>query len=552
MIIDFKTNTARSILAAANTFKFPHQVIWEYVVNEIQYRDLKINPKIYVSLNNNEEIVISGNGKGMNENDLKNFFTMHAENQERNKGNPGRGKFGTGKSAAYAIGETLTIETVRDKKIFVITLSRKDIQKYSKSGENIPLNKYISKNFEDTKKPNGTTIRISNLFKSVRISKKDIISFLEKHIKYFKNAEVWIDNHLCEPKDPEFSKNYSFNAIECGYKELGKINLVIKVSKEPLEKHDQGIRILSNQNLHEITLVGSEGREMANYIFGEIDCPNLDDESQEVSAFTMARDMTLNPENEIVRSLYAFLGEKIEVVRKEIVEEENRIKESEDAKKLQKQADNIANQINKHFEKYIDKIQMIKMKRANGAQGISSAGLIGNLNETLSAGDQLSAILNSDINIIPGDSNNDKDNNKDKNKNKKLNKNNFKEEDDKEQISKKTLSDGNKKSSGGRKFKVKFAKHGENSYRAKFVSEENVVYVNLDNPYISGILKESGTKDIENNVLFTKISREIAYTEYAMGLVNLMYNNRYFTDNTDLYLQEVRIIVNDLSIPFND
>jgi hypothetical protein len=54
-------------------------------------------------------------------------------------------------------------------------------------------------------------------------------------------------------------------------------------------------------------------------------------------------------------------------------------------------------------------------------------------------------------------------------------------------------------------------------------------------------------KDKESE-MFQKVTYEVAFTEYAMGLVRLLYNNKYFKDNTDEYLQEVRSIVNALSI----
>jgi hypothetical protein len=59
-------------------------------------------------------IAISDNGRGMTDKDLQHFFTMHGENVDRLKGRPGRGKFGTGKSAAFGIAMTLRVDTVRD------------------------------------------------------------------------------------------------------------------------------------------------------------------------------------------------------------------------------------------------------------------------------------------------------------------------------------------------------------------------------------------------------------------------------------------------------
>ena len=44
------TNTARGFLASADTFKHAHTAIWEYIVNEIQYRDKKVKPKVIVNI----------------------------------------------------------------------------------------------------------------------------------------------------------------------------------------------------------------------------------------------------------------------------------------------------------------------------------------------------------------------------------------------------------------------------------------------------------------------------------------------------------------------
>ena len=126
--LQFKTNTARAILGAADTFKHAHQVVWEYVVNEIQYRDKKVKPKINIIIEK-KRIIISGNGSGMNMIDLQNFFTLHGENQDRKKGLPGRGRFGTGKTAVWSIANKLTIDTVKNKKKICYFFDQKRITK---------------------------------------------------------------------------------------------------------------------------------------------------------------------------------------------------------------------------------------------------------------------------------------------------------------------------------------------------------------------------------------------------------------------------------------
>lgn len=54
-----------------------------------------LNPKA-------KTVTISDNRTGMDHVGIEHFSTMHGENRERRKGVPGRGKFGTGKSAAFA------------------------------------------------------------------------------------------------------------------------------------------------------------------------------------------------------------------------------------------------------------------------------------------------------------------------------------------------------------------------------------------------------------------------------------------------------------------
>ena len=56
---------------------------------------------------------------------------------------------------------------------------------------------------------------------------------------------------------------------------------------------------------------------------------------------------------------------------------------------------------------------------------------------------------------------------------------------------------------------------------------------------------EKESKD--DDTLFKTITYDIAFTEYALGLTNILWQNRFYKENTDEYLNEVRIIVNDLS-----
>jgi len=64
--------------------------------------------------------------------------------------------------------------------------------------------------------------------------------------------------------------------------------------------------VFSNGVWYETTLQEVK-REMAHYIFGEIDVPKLRDKSP-IAAFDVSRSMRLNPENDLVRATHAFVA----------------------------------------------------------------------------------------------------------------------------------------------------------------------------------------------------------------------------------------------------
>ena len=51
---------------------------------------------------------------------------------------------------------------------------------------------------------------------------------------------------------------------------------------------------------------------MSDYIFGEINCPKLDNDDQEIAATDMSRNMSLNQNNKLVKSLFSFIGMHVE------------------------------------------------------------------------------------------------------------------------------------------------------------------------------------------------------------------------------------------------
>src|SRR4051794_14211301 len=94
------THVGRDLLQSSALFKHEHSVIWEYVSNGLEYVDPGTTPTVIVKIDaKRDRIEISDNGRGMSFEDLRQFFQMHGENEDRKRGRVGRGFFGTGKSA---------------------------------------------------------------------------------------------------------------------------------------------------------------------------------------------------------------------------------------------------------------------------------------------------------------------------------------------------------------------------------------------------------------------------------------------------------------------
>src|SRR5262249_37316648 len=144
------------------------------------------------------------------------------------------------------------------------------------SGEEIPVR--VLERDIPTELPNGTVVEISKIHLR-SLDQAGIIQFVEKHLaKWPKNATVFINNHECEVTEPPVAFERRFKPEDAYKNSLADAELIIKVAKSPLDEDFRGVSIFSKGVLHETTLAGSEGREMSQYIFGEIDVAKLDED----------------------------------------------------------------------------------------------------------------------------------------------------------------------------------------------------------------------------------------------------------------------------------
>jgi hypothetical protein len=524
-----KSHVARDLLQSAGLFKTDKLVVWEYVSNGLQYVNPGTNPVVKVRLDSkNKTIVITDNGRGMDWAGLQNFFVMHGENIDRKEGRPGRGRFGTGKSAAFGIASSLRITTVRNRRRSTVELSRTDIEKM-KSEDPIPV-RTIQKEVS-TNQPNGTIVEIEGVHLR-SLDQAGIIQYIERHLaRWPKNATVFVNNHECEFQEPPIKEEKRFRAEGAEKDLLGDAELVIKVSKAPLEQDLRGVSIFSNSVWHETTLAGSENKEMAQYIFGEIEVPKLDDDKSPIAPFDVSRSMRLNPENELVRSLYAFIGQKVEDVRRALAEEDKKRKSEEEMKRLTKQAAEIARVINEDFDAFRQQVAKVRAKSSGGIDAYRSGANGADENSDILFGDELPAeIVCPPVHgdrppnpgptprppvVTPADP-------------------------DTEKLGRPAGAGAGRRPQGG--FRVQFKPMGAEFDRALYERDDRTIYINLEHPQLVAAI---GGGNIDDPV-FRRLAYEVAFSEYAIALASELESRGHYIDPSDPIV-DIRSTLNRLA-----
>jgi hypothetical protein len=332
---------------------------------------------------------------------------------------------------------------------------------------------------------------------------------------------------------------------------LGDTKLVVKISPSPLDQDQRGIDITSNGVLFETTLGSVANKEMAQYIFGQLEVATLINEGKGSNpAFNMTRDMKLNPENALVQVIHTFVSVQVEEVRQKIVDEARKRRQTVEAQRLRLQADAIAKILNADFTEYSDKVQRIRatltsVGRDHVPDGGSDPGE--DFKMGVFGGDDAVEIIAPDGGaVLPGllpdptptpesaprpprpapdlpgkpvvDVNEDGD-----------------------PLGSVTDAKKNPKPSRGG-FSVDFDRLGTEENRAKYVADLRTILINLDFPQIAAELAKDGIESAP----FQRLANEVAITEYAIAVSSLLVTSSIYTDASD-YIFEIRKTINRLS-----
>lgn len=364
--ITVTSHVARDFLQNSAYFNTWAKIIWEYVANSLDAAK-DISPVIVVVDITSQYVKISDNGRGMSREELRSFFQMHGENMQRRRGKRVRGRFGTGKSAAFGLANNLSIDTCQNGLRNVVGLHRNDIEN-AKSGEPFPVRDVLINEQADT--DDGTSIQITEFNTSTNVDQ--IITYIERHLsRYRQRARVSINGHECQFAEPPFIHSYTIPAPNDVERLIGPVNLIVKVSAIPLDDETKGIDVLSYGIWHGNTLAGIEKREYSNRLFGEVEVPLLEDGEWPVPAFDNTRNNILNPQNPVVATLLGWISEELEKIRSAVASNELERRRSEQARRLAKEAELIAQLLNQDFEQLELELELTRrVARQSGGRSV--------------------------------------------------------------------------------------------------------------------------------------------------------------------------------------
>jgi len=224
------SNVARDILQSSGVFKTLPPALWQYIVNSLQYVEQNVPPNVVIKIDAKKRTAeIIDNARGMDRAGMANYFTMHGPNIDRLASNAGSGLFGNGKSAAFAVADTLVIRSVHNGVRNTVRLTRAVIEREAEKGNvnEVPV-ETIERDIA-TNEPNGTTVTIQRIHGNIDV--QDVMKFIERKIsRGYKDAEVIINGHLVEYEEPTYSEKRAFTPAGELAATLVPVQLTVKIS----------------------------------------------------------------------------------------------------------------------------------------------------------------------------------------------------------------------------------------------------------------------------------------------------------------------------------
>jgi hypothetical protein len=348
---EMESNVGRDVLSTASSFGSVPKVVAEYVTNSIDARDEGQAVNVTITKRrayNHTRIVVTDDARGMDGEDLRRFFYMHAENEARRRGRTTRGRFGTGKAAAFGIGTSLQVETCRGGKKWVVRLEKAELEEAVKDKRKPKPE--VLEDGSPTTEPNGTSIIIDGLDKAT--DEKKIISELQRRLgRHLDVHSVSVFGTKATIVEPAAKRTWLFDS-----KDDATIATVIgpdvtcKISAAAVTPVDEGIRgIIVTAHDFPVAQINTLG-DYATRLFGRCDVPALEQDNSTPGPYTDTRDLTLNESNATAGPLATWLRECLaEVVGELAADERDQRRRAQDAA-LRNAATRMEAVLNRHYQ----------------------------------------------------------------------------------------------------------------------------------------------------------------------------------------------------------
>jgi hypothetical protein len=244
---------------------------------------------------------------------------------------------------------------------------------------------------------------------------------------------------------------------------------------------------------------------MHEYLFGFVDIPALEDDIGPIPAFDNTRSGRLDSANELVSAAYSWISECLEDVRAGLVERERERRKTTEAKRLSREAEEIAKLLNQDFDAW-----RAEFKRATGRLGrdLGSMTGVGEGDDEVLPGDGQKSSPFVMAGPEPGDGHRGKGPGRDGEL----------DRPGSGLIPGEGTGDASggagerpRRRSGG--FAIEYEKVTESEARSRYDEERRTIYINLDHPQIA-----AAKRDGIDARPFRQLSYEVAFSEYALAI----------------------------------
>jgi len=515
-VIYATSDVARDILQNADYFTSVGKAVTEYVWNSIDYCKPGARVEVHIdrrkgkiSVRKRRAVRFNGiliretrNGGGMSREDLQRFFTMHAETLARKEGRQVRGRFGTGKSAAFGIGKTLIVDTVKDGKRNVVRLN---IENLRPGLDKVPIESLLIN--QDVTASDGTMVIIDRL-KLRRVKMESAKKFLRRSLGlHLRNHDIYVGEEKLEYFQPGHERIWRFECPADLLPYLGPCRLELKLAKEELEEEERGVAILSGSYPMEFFGLDKFG-PWSRRLFGEIDVPLLDSPDT-IPAFDNTRSR-LNRDNERVSRLLSWIEDRVTGIVAELENEAKAKLGQEQVKRLEETARELENILNEDLSEIVDELETTPDIGGSGdvASGVqrkeSGVGtlILDEEGKEVVAPDPEGDLITLRSEATAAGPVSPEPHEPERRR----------RSDDGDKAADILTSGSKRKPRGG--FRITYTHDGPEAPRASFVSEKMEIRINLDHPELALFPEPGDTR-------FKALSAEIAISECAIALVNL-------------------------------